>query len=279
MPPLLGASTLVVALSWAMPGTQDAAPEPPSLSDRLRVEVRVVDPAGVLVPGSEVVADASATLGAAAIPRARAIAGRGVATLLLEPGVWRLTSLAEGWWSWSRELTLEPGAAAPGPVTLELAPVGRVAGTLALAPGESPPDEMRLLVRRDTDAESWARELAADVGACLLDDRGRWGCEVPAEVSVDLELEMAPFSPRYFWNVEAPPGATRDLGRTPAVRGASVSGWVTGAEERESGQRVSVGLRAPGGGLSKVTRDKGIRRPRRPSGRPRARGASSSCWS
>ena len=180
-----------------------------------------MDPAGVLVPVYEVVAEASATLGVAAVPRARATAGRGVATLLLEPGVWRLTALAEGWWSWSRELTLEPGPATPGPVTLELAPVARIAGTLALAPGHAPPDEMRLSVRRDTDAESWARERTADVVACLVDDRGRWGCEVPAEVSVDLELEMPPFSPRYYWDVEAPrgrdPRSRTDAGRAGRI--------------------------------------------------------------
>lgn len=247
MPPPLVAPTLAVALSWALPGAQDVAAAPPHPSAGVPVVVQVVVLARDPVPESEVVAEPTATASPGAFPNASATTERGKATLLLEPGVWRLTARCEGWWAWARDITVGPGEARPGPVTLELSPVGKVGGTVAPASGESPPEGLRLRVRRDTDAESWASDLAGDVVACDVDHRGRWACEVPAEVSVDLDLEMPPFSPMYFWDVEAPRGGTRDLGRAPAMRGASVSGWVAGAEERELGQRAFVELRSPGG--------------------------------
>ena len=96
MSPPLVVPTLALALSCALPGGQALAAAPPPLVDGVVVQVQVLEPAGDLVPESEVVAEATATLSSALVPGVSATAGRGVATLTLEPGIWRLTARRDG---------------------------------------------------------------------------------------------------------------------------------------------------------------------------------------
>jgi hypothetical protein len=220
------------------------------------IEVEVVDPAGEPVPGAVVVAEPRATASPDGVQPLSARSEEGLATLALEPGVWRLTARRQNRWCWPRDVTIPAGTVRAGGETLVLWPMGTIGGALTLPAGETNPGEVLLRVRRDTDPESWGRTLNGEVVFCPVSGGGRWECEVPAGTSLDLELHVDPFAPAYFWGRSVDEGQTLETGSTRLVRGASLSGWAVEHGARRPESRARIELRAPGGGVLEERRGK-----------------------
>lgn len=154
---------------------------------------------------------------------------------------WQLSVDVPG--CWAPDTALEPEASR-SEYEVFLWRTGAVAAHLMLERHEQVPEalEVRLTpAPGQTDAE---RPPIVSI-TCPVKDM-RFTCLLPAE-RLDLRIAAEDFIPEYRWNVEVPPGATRDLGEISLERGASLAGWVVTEGSLPDRPRVQVVPEVVGG--------------------------------
>jgi hypothetical protein len=157
-------------------------------------------------------------------------AGPDGVVLNLADGVWQVQATASGYWSQGAQVAV--AAQGPASVRLALWPAAFLHGVLLSSRGETPPDslEVRLTADPPSTNES-AAEMSVSRTAqsppradlhCPI-DKGTWSCLGPAGL-FDVQIEVAGYTPRYFWGANLKSAASADLGRTELRRTASVFG-------------------------------------------------------
>jgi hypothetical protein len=166
--------------------------------------------------------------------RAETLTIPGRTTLQLEPGAWRLTSLAD---CWTPARHVELREAEPARVDLRFRAFGAISGTF----GE----------HRCPNGELTARLFAKGRGAappdlvaerhCRCETQGRWRCEVPAG-HWDVRLSAPERAGAYLWDLAVAPGGTVSAGTLDLRPGASVTGFVVAARggSLPKGARVTI---------------------------------------
>lgn len=140
--------------------------------------------------------------------------------LSAEP-VWQIAIDADGCWS---ETAFVP--AGGGALTLALHRAATVAGAFHGDVKVRPDGELRGLVfpqQRGGAGESLGVNGLAT--RCEL-DYPRWQCSVPADVPLDLRLELPGFGAVHYFGIAAAEGPAKELPPQPLLAGASLSGWV-----------------------------------------------------
>lgn len=138
---------------------------------------------------------------------------------------WKLIPRHEDCWS--------PGTSWDGSaerIELEMLPAGSV--VFDMESKRTPENVTVSFLRPAAEAE----ELRF-VEPCQLDG-SRARCLVPAG-ALDLRVEASGYAPSFFWNLAPRQGADTDLGSVRFVPGASIVGWVAGADlEASEGESV-----------------------------------------
>lgn len=178
--------------------------------------------------------NAAGTSDAIDVPFAGSVAEAG----LPEGSRWYATLIAPGWWSARERVAVD----ADKTVTLQVFPTGRVSGQLIL---ENPQDRLpKSFTMQIEDPPALPQRLGLPKGAsaeCVVSDRGRWTCEVPAG-TVDLVVRPKGFVPHYRWGQRIVRGSGRDLGSMTLRAGASVAGrvQVEGRRAKAAGARARL---------------------------------------
>lgn len=157
-------------------------------------------------------------------------------TLDLPAGsVWRLTASAPG--LWLRSFVFAVGNE-PSLQTLRAYETGRIAGKVALAPGEGKPQELALRFQ----SPPGETEFGVESTSCPVTDDGSFRCELPRG-KLDLRLGLRGFAPHYLWGVTLSKGTTTNLGTLRFLPGASLSGTVVAEPPLPPSTTVTVELR------------------------------------
>jgi hypothetical protein len=179
-----------------------------------------------------------------------------VAMALPRSGVWRVRAEREGCWA--------PSAAAVAgeTVTLSFSRLMEVTGSLVgRIPADSSISGLAFLRK-----ESRSRDEGEPVSCELLE--GRWRCDLPAGVELDLRIEIAGYAALHYWDVAGTPEHPPELPSVRLAPGASVAGWVErGDRDPVAGARVvlhPLQARRPG--------DRGLETSRRRIARTNDRG-------
>ena len=124
-----------------------------------------------------------------------------------------------------RKLVVAGASGATATTTLDLWPLGRIAGAVKLAEkGERLPKTM--IVRTISSRSSAHRDSPIGSMDCPVDDQGRWSCPPLPATTFDLVVSAAGFIPQYRWGLKILPEKTTDIGTLVLKKGASVAGWV-----------------------------------------------------
>jgi hypothetical protein len=88
----------------------------------------------------------------------------------------------------------------------------------------------------------------AKTASCHVDAQGAWYADVPADVALDLKLQVRGFAPVYWFGTISRSNADNDLGTQRLQRGGSVSGYVRAPSGQPvEGAEVTAFPVAPGG--------------------------------
>lgn len=141
--------------------------------------------------------------------------------------VWEIVVDAEGCWS---ETALVPGGG--GALTIALHRAAMVSGGFESDLKTRPDGELRGLVfprqRGGADESLGVRGLAT---RCEL-DYPQWQCGVPADLPLDLRLELPGFGAVHYFGIAATIGPPKKLPPQPLLAGATLSGWVQDSARR-----------------------------------------------
>lgn len=159
------------------------------------------------------------------------VSERGTAELTLSPGTWQTTAYADGYWSETRAILVQPGKSTT--TVVRIWPAATVAGEAKFVNGStehieglsvtfSPVSE--LPTERASPAHPIATEFPNGKSSCELAS-GAWRCTVPAG-TMNAKLRIAGFIPQYVWGLEARPGQLVKLGTQVFEAGASIVGTV-----------------------------------------------------
>ncbi|MGZ5445220.1 MAG: carboxypeptidase-like regulatory domain-containing protein [Thermoanaerobaculia bacterium] len=135
--------------------------------------------------------------------------------------VWEIAIDADGCWS---ETALVPGGG--GALTLALHRAAIVSGAFESDLKTGPDGELRGLIfpqQRGGAGESLGVNGLAT--RCEL-DYPQWQCGVPADVPLDLRLELPGFGAVHYFGIAAAVGPAKKLPPQPLLAGATLSGWV-----------------------------------------------------
>lgn len=163
---------------------------------------------------------------------------------------WEVTPDFERFWALPSPIRVR-GPQEKSSYILGLWPKARLAGRVAVEPGERIPAKISVKLRaaRVPSRQADVPEAMVD---CPVGTDGKWLCELPATL-LDLAVRAEGFVPHHRWEVRLPRDRTVDLGRLQLKKGASVSGWVEAEDGALEPARASVRLSpfvAPGAGLA-----------------------------
>ena len=139
--------------------------------------------------------------------------------------IWEIAIDANGCWSETAH-----GPAGGGALTLALHRAATVSGAFESDVKARPDGELRGFVfpqQRGGAGESLG--VSGLATQCEL-DFPQWQCSVPADVPLDLRLELPGFGAIHYFGVAAAEGPAKKLPAQPLLAGATLSGWVQDSE-------------------------------------------------
>ncbi|HEY6554482.1 MAG TPA: carboxypeptidase-like regulatory domain-containing protein, partial [Vicinamibacteria bacterium] len=146
-------------------------------------------------------------------------------SLLLPPGTkWEASGELPDFWIPRKVVAVEEPAR-PTKLTLDVWPLGKIAGTVKVKDKDVPlPKKVAV---KTLAVPAFLNRPAVPKGAmdCPVDEKGAWTCSLPA-ATFDLVISAQGLTPQYRWGVPVAAGKTTPLGTVMLERGASVVGWV-----------------------------------------------------
>lgn len=146
-------------------------------------------------------------------------------SLMLPSGSkWEASAEIPDFWI-PRKVVVVEAPAQPTRLTLDLWPLGKVAGAVKVKDKEAPLPKK--LVVKTLAVPDFLNRPAVPKGVmdCPVDEKGAWACSLPAS-TFDLVISAPGLTPHYRWGVPVAAGKTTALGTVILERGASVVGWI-----------------------------------------------------
>ena len=222
---LLSCGSLLIALLWALePQIATAQSAPSSLQSELRLMLKTAEPTAPSRLDRR--ASVQLEIWPAGTPhsenpetRSLEIDLPGQSTVRLAPGsLVRVRSTIDGYWTPIQEFEVEES---PLAVHLSFYRAGWI-GSRIQGSSSTPEKHLARLSFEPSPGRGF-RLPSATVDCPIAESELR--CPVPAGV-FDLRLDVDGSIPGYYWDIEIPEDATRNLGTFERTAGASVIGWV-----------------------------------------------------
>jgi hypothetical protein len=134
-------------------------------------------------------------------------------------------------------------------LTLRVYNLARVSGVFETGKPAALPARLTAVVYpQDADPGSSSAQRAAGLRTSCTLKNERWQCEVPANLPIDLRMDVPGFAAVRYWDIAVPAGTMRELEPSVLRPGASISGWVQDPREKPVARAgvtaIPVGLTA-----------------------------------